>query len=174
MAAFPGWPQPTRRCRTPRSRIFSVLSGRGPACDLAFADLLLYAPVDSGATSFVVLGTFVPHGPTSHAGDPVGRIVASSARPMVQRCSSTACASRVRWRSRFRRSPRHHRARGQSSNWTRRHGRPCAGASRGRDHRGAPQEGEAGLTKSTVAWSMSTASCSSSSDGRGNLPTRAT
>ena len=56
-------------------------------CDLAFADLLLYAPVDSDATSFVVLGHIRSStGPTSHAGDPVGRIVASSARPMVQRC----------------------------------------------------------------------------------------
>ena len=56
-------------------------------CDLAFADLLLYAPVDSDATSFVVLGHIRSStGPTSHSGDPVGRIVASSARPMVQRC----------------------------------------------------------------------------------------
>ena len=53
-------------------------------CDLAFADLLLYAPVDSDATSFVVLGHIRSStGPTSHAGDPVGRIVASSARPSV-------------------------------------------------------------------------------------------
>ena len=60
-------------------------------CDLAFADLLLYAPIDAEASSFVVLGHVRSStGPTAHAGDPVGRVVSAVERPMVRRCFTDA------------------------------------------------------------------------------------
>ena len=93
----------------------------GPALRSCVADLLLCAPVDSDATSFVVLGHIRSStGPTSHAGDPVGRIVASSARPMVQRCFIDGLRFESDGGAGFVEDPRHHRARGRSnSNWTR-------------------------------------------------------
>lgn len=55
-------------------------------CDLSFADLLLYAPVDSAATEFVVLGHVrSTTGATAHAGDPVGTRVRSAERPVLRR-----------------------------------------------------------------------------------------
>ncbi|MEM8708511.1 MAG: histidine kinase N-terminal domain-containing protein [Actinomycetota bacterium] len=56
-------------------------------CDLAFADLLLYAPTDDEASAFVVLGHVRSStGPTAHSGDPVGRVVDRVERPMLRRC----------------------------------------------------------------------------------------
>ncbi len=56
-------------------------------CDLSFADLLLYAPVDAEAVEFVVLGHVrSTTGATAHTGDPVGTRVRSGDRPMLRRC----------------------------------------------------------------------------------------
>ena len=69
--------------------------------------------------------------------------------PWSSAVSSTACASRVRWRSRFPSKTLDTTVlEGQLERTDpQRHGRPCAGASRGRDHRVLTREGEAGLTR---------------------------
>ena len=55
-------------------------------CDLSFADLLLYAPVDDTATEFVVLGHVrSTTGATAHAGDPVGTRFRAAGRPVLRR-----------------------------------------------------------------------------------------
>lgn len=55
--------------------------------DLSFADLLLYAPLDASAESFVVLGHVRSStGATAHAGDPIGSIVHAADRRMLGRC----------------------------------------------------------------------------------------
>ncbi|MFT5200678.1 MAG: two-component sensor histidine kinase [Candidatus Aldehydirespiratoraceae bacterium] len=54
--------------------------------DLSFSDLLLYAPVDQAATSFVVLGhTRSVTGLTVYETDPVGTEVTAQQRPLMQR-----------------------------------------------------------------------------------------
>ncbi|MEZ5165849.1 MAG: histidine kinase N-terminal domain-containing protein [Acidimicrobiales bacterium] len=54
--------------------------------DLSFSDLLLYAPVDASASSFIVLGhTRSVTGTTVHEADPVGTEVSAAVRPLLQR-----------------------------------------------------------------------------------------
>jgi two-component sensor histidine kinase len=54
--------------------------------DLSFSDLLLYAPVDETATSFVVLGhTRSVTGLTVYETDPIGTEVTARQRPLLQR-----------------------------------------------------------------------------------------
>ena len=56
-------------------------------CDLASADLLLYAPTGEAAGEFVVLGHVRPTtGLTSYRLDPVGEIVSPITRPVLGRC----------------------------------------------------------------------------------------
>ncbi len=56
-------------------------------CDLSFADLLLYAPLDASASEFVVLGHVrSATGATVHQGDPVSECVSAVARPGLARC----------------------------------------------------------------------------------------
>ncbi|MEM9202474.1 MAG: histidine kinase N-terminal domain-containing protein [Actinomycetota bacterium] len=55
-------------------------------CDLSFADLLLYAPVEPAAGEFVVVGHVrSTTGTTAYDGDPVGSRVSASARPDLRR-----------------------------------------------------------------------------------------
>ena len=54
--------------------------------DLSYSDLLLYAPVDDGASRFVVLGhTRSVTGSTVYQTDPVGTEVSTASRPLLQR-----------------------------------------------------------------------------------------
>ncbi|MEM7141054.1 MAG: histidine kinase N-terminal domain-containing protein [Actinomycetota bacterium] len=63
-----------------------LVSGWSLLSDLSFSDLLLYAPADPEAESFVVLGhTRSVTGATVHHTDPVGTGVTSSRRPLLQR-----------------------------------------------------------------------------------------
>ncbi len=56
-------------------------------CDLSFGDLLLYAPTDPEASSFVVLGHVrSTTGSTVHRGDPVAATVSAVDRPLLARC----------------------------------------------------------------------------------------
>jgi len=56
-------------------------------CDLAFADLLLYAPCQPSADEFVVIDHVRPAtAATFHADDPVGNRVQRSRRPVLGRC----------------------------------------------------------------------------------------
>lgn len=56
-------------------------------CDLAFADLLLYAPCDAEAEEFVVIAHVRPAtAATFHADDPVGTRVRRTQRPDLARC----------------------------------------------------------------------------------------
>jgi len=64
--------------------------------DLSFADLLLYAPVDGSAESFVVLGHVRSStGATAYAGDPVGSIVPVAGRRMLGRCFADGVRTEV-------------------------------------------------------------------------------
>lgn len=63
-----------------------LVSGWSLLSDLSFSDLLLYAPVDESASSFVVLGhTRSVTGTTVHHADPVGNAVSADLRPLLQR-----------------------------------------------------------------------------------------
>ena len=54
--------------------------------DLSFADLLLYAPTDTNASQFVVLGHVrSTTGGTVHGGDPIGTVVSVGVRRMLAR-----------------------------------------------------------------------------------------
>ncbi len=56
-------------------------------CDLSFADLLLYAPLDESASEFIVLGHVrSATGATVHQVDPVSECVTAAARPELARC----------------------------------------------------------------------------------------
>ncbi|MDW3219358.1 MAG: histidine kinase N-terminal domain-containing protein [Acidimicrobiales bacterium] len=62
-----------------------LVSGWSLLSDLSFSDLLLYAPVDASATSFVVLGHMRSvTGSTVHVADPVGSVVAADSRPQLR------------------------------------------------------------------------------------------